>query len=64
MDGLSIYEQRKRKEQILAEKKRKVAEMKRLEELAIQNRLKRQRESLAGTIDQAGGLLNDEEQER
>ena len=64
MDGLSIYEQRKRKEQILAEKKRKVAEMKRLEELAIQNRLKKQRENLAGIIDQAGGLLNEDEQER
>jgi len=49
---------------MLAEKKRKVAEMKRQEELAIQQRLKKQRESLVGILDQSGRLLNDEEQDR
>ncbi|CAF1162643.1 unnamed protein product [Rotaria sordida] len=64
LDGLSVYEQRRRKEQILAEKKRKVAEMKRQQELAIQNRLKKQRESLVDIIDHSSGLLNPEEQDR
>ncbi|CAF4847486.1 unnamed protein product [Rotaria sp. Silwood1] len=64
LDGLSVYEQRRRKEQMLAEKKRKVAEMKRQQELAIQNRLKKQRESLAEIIDHSSELLNGEEQDR
>ena len=49
---------------MLADKKRKVSEMKRQEELAIQQRLKTQRESLVGTLDQSGELFNEEEQER
>jgi hypothetical protein len=64
LDGLTVYEQRKRKEQMLAEKKRKVAEMKRQQEVAIQQRLKKQRESLVGILDQAGRLFSDEEQDR
>ncbi|CAF4001018.1 unnamed protein product [Rotaria sp. Silwood2] len=64
LDGLSVYEQRRRKEQMIAEKKRKVAEMKRQQELAIQNRLKKQRESLVDIIDHTSGLLNDEDQDR
>jgi hypothetical protein len=64
LDGLSVYEQRKRKEQMLAEKKRKVSEMKRQEELAIHHRLKKQRESLVGLLDQTSGLFNEDEQER
>ncbi|CAF1343031.1 unnamed protein product, partial [Didymodactylos carnosus] len=39
LDGLSVYEQRKRKEQLLAEKKRKVAEMKRQLELGRKRRV-------------------------
>jgi hypothetical protein len=49
---------------MLAEKKRKVAEMKRQQEVAIQQRLKKQRESLVGILDQAGRLFSDEEQYR
>ncbi|CAF4339793.1 unnamed protein product [Rotaria socialis] len=63
LDGLSTYEQRRRKEQMIAEKKRRVAEMKRQEEFAIQNRLKKQRESLVD-VDRASDLLNADEQER
>ena len=48
---------------MIAEKKRRVAEMKRQEELAIQNRLKKQRESLVD-IERASDLLNTDEQER
>lgn len=64
MSGLTVYEQRKRKEQMLAEKKRQVAEMKRQEQLAIQHRLKKQRESLVGLLDQSSGLFNKDEQDR
>lgn len=64
MSGLNVYEQRKRKEQILAEKKRQVAEMKRQEEFAIQQRLKKQRESLVGLLDQSTGSFNNDEQDR
>jgi hypothetical protein len=46
------------------EMKRKVAEMKRQEELAIQQRLKKQRESLVGIMDQPNRLFNKEEQDR
>lgn len=49
---------------MLADKKRKVAELKRQEELAIQQRLKKQRESLVGLLDQSSGLFNKEEQDR
>lgn len=63
LEGLNAYEQRRRKEQIIAEKKRRVAEMKRAEEFAIQNRLKKQRESLFDP-DAPNELLNDDEKER
>ncbi len=49
---------------MLAEKKRKIAEMKRQEELAIQQRLKKQRASLVSILDQSGRLFNDDEQDR
>ena len=60
---MSVYEQRRKREQMLAEKKRKVAEMKRQEELAIQQRLKKQRESLVGLLEQSNDLFNREEQD-
>jgi hypothetical protein len=63
LDGLSVYEQRKRKEQMLAEKKRKVADMKRQEEFALQQRLKKQQEGLANANEPSSGLLNEEEKE-
>jgi len=44
--------------------KRKVAERKRQEELAIQQRLKKQRDSLGGIMEQSSGFFNREEQER
>lgn len=49
---------------MLAEKKRKVSEMKRQEDMAIQQRLKKQRESLVGVLDQSNELFNKEEQEQ
>jgi hypothetical protein len=49
---------------MLADKKRKVAEMKRQEDLAIQQRLKKQRESLVDILDRSNGLFNGGEQER
>lgn len=61
MDGLSVYEQRRRKEQMLAEKRRKVAEMKRQQELALQ-RIRKQRENNVDSTE--SNLLNDEERER
>ena len=61
---MTVYEQRKRKEQMLADKKRQVAEMKRQEQIAIQQRLKKQRESLVGLLDQSSGLFNKEDQDR
>ncbi len=71
LDNLSLDEQRILKEQILAEKQRKIAEMKRKvaerkrqEELAIQQRLKKQRDSLGGIMEQSSGFFNKEEQER
>lgn len=64
MNGLNAYEQRKRKEQILAEKKRKVTEMKRQEELAIQQRFRKQRDSLVSILEQSSELFNKEEQDR
>lgn len=38
--------------------------MKRQEDLAIQQRLKKQRESLVGILDQSNELFNREEQDR
>lgn len=64
MDGLDIYEQRKRKQELLAAKRRKVAEMKRQQELALQLRLKKQREGLSDSLDSQNGLLNEDEKER
>ena len=61
---MSEYEQRRRKEQMLSEKRRQVAEMKRQEELAIQRRLKKQRESLVRIGRQLITLFSKEEQDR
>jgi hypothetical protein len=49
---------------MLAEKKRKVSEMKRQEELAIQQRLKQQRESLVNILEQSSDMFNRDEQDR
>jgi hypothetical protein len=49
---------------MLAEKKRKVSEMKRQEELAIQQRLKQQRESLVNILEQSNDMFNRDEQDR
>jgi hypothetical protein len=49
---------------MLAEKKRQVAEMKRQEELAIQQRLKNQRDSLVNILEQSSERFNKDEQDR
>ena len=59
-----MYEQRKRKEQMLAEKKRKVADLKRQEEFALQQRLKKPQDGSGNATDSSAGLLNEEEKER
>ncbi len=64
MHGLNVLEQRRRKQQMLAEKKRQVAEMKRQEELAIQQRLKNQRDSLVNILEQSSERFNKDEQDR
>ena len=64
MSGLSAFEQRRQRDLMLAEKKRKVAEMKRQEELAIQQRLKKQRDSLVNILEQSSDLFNRDEQDR
>ncbi len=64
MSGLSAFEQRRQRDLMLAEKKRKVSEMKRQEELAIQQRLKQQRESLVNILEQSNDMFNRDEQDR
>ncbi len=64
MSGLSAFEQRRQRDLMLAEKKRKVSEMKRQEELAIQQRLKQQRESLVNILEQSSDMFNRDEQDR
>lgn len=48
---------------MLAEKKRKVADMKRQQEFALQQRLKKQQEGSTNATEPSSGLLNEEEKE-